>query len=110
MMSKIKNKKQNIWKSIVTIVIVICIIALGYISQNTELQNKTSNVESIIQTENIIFDLSTIPEYTSSPYVEINNNIPYFMEEDYTTKAFENYSDWDEFGEVGLHMLIYVKK
>ena len=30
--------------------------------------------------QNVTFDLSSIPEYSSSPYVEINNNIPYFEE------------------------------
>ena len=101
-MSKSKNKKQNIWQVICTILMAVCIIALGYINQNIEIPNKTLNTENTIQSENKIFDLSTIPEYTSSPYVEINNNIPYFNEEDYTTKAFENYSEWDELGRSGV--------
>lgn len=101
-MSKKRNKKQNIWQAIWTILIVVCMIALGYINQNTEIPNKAPNAENTIPSENRIFDLSTIPEYTSSPYVEINNNIPYFTEEDYTTKPFENYSDWDELGRSGV--------
>ena len=33
------------------------------------------------------FDLNSIPEYTDSPYVYINNNKPYFEEKDsYKTK------------------------
>lgn len=98
------NKKQNIWQFIASITILICVVISGYISQNMESTNNTNehNTENIIQKENTAFDLSTIPEYSTSPYVEINNNIPYFKEEDYTTKAFEKYSEWDELGRSGV--------
>lgn len=92
MSKKRKNKKQNIWQEIATVIIIICITVLGYTNQNIE--NQTNNIENTITNESVIFDLSTIPEYTSSPYVEINNNIPYFEEKDYTTEPFEKYSDW----------------
>lgn len=90
-----KNKKQNILQAVATIVIIICIIVFRYINQNIEISKETKNIENVTQKENIIFDLSTIPEYSSSPYIEINNNIPYFSEEDYTTEAFEKYSEWE---------------
>ena len=102
-MSKRKrNKKQNIWNSVITILIIIFITILGYINQNIDNSNKKTNTENTIQSENTIIDLSTIPEYTKAPYVEINNNIPYFTKEDYTTKPFENYSEWDELGRSGV--------
>lgn len=97
-----KSKKQKLWQEIVGIVIVICIIVWGYINQNIENTNETNNIENKVQKESIIFDLSTIPEYSSSPYVEINNNIPYFTEEDYTTVPFERYSEWDNLGRSGV--------
>lgn len=97
-----KNKKQNIWKEIFGLVIIICIIVYGYINANIESTNETNNIENTVQNENIIFDLSTIPEYSSNPYVEINNNIPYFAEEDYTTEPFEKYSEWDNLGRSGV--------
>lgn len=96
-----KNKKQEIWRVIASVVIVVCITLFGYINQNMDDTNG-NNIENTIQNENIVFDLSTIPEYTSSPYVEINNNIPYFDENDYTTEAFERYSKWDELGRSGV--------
>lgn len=102
-MSKRKrNKKQNIWQLITSIIILICIIVFGNINSNIENTNKIDNTENISQKGNIVFDLSTIPEYSSSPYVEINNNIPYFKETDYTTEAFEKYSEWDELGRSGV--------
>ena len=96
-----KSKKQKLWQEIIGIAIAICIIVWGYITQNTEIKSETNNVENTVQKENISFDLSTIPEYLSSSYVEINNNIPYFNEEDYTTKPFEKYSEWDNLGRSG---------
>lgn len=101
MMSKIKNKHQKLWKLTVSITLFICITAIGYINQNIQNLN-TNNTENIISNAKTSFDLSDIPEYTSIPYIEINNNIPYFTEEDYTTKAFENYSEWDESGRSGV--------
>lgn len=104
MSRKRKNKKQNIWQLLASITVLICIAIFGYISPNVESENKTNEytIENITQQENVAFDLSSIPEYSSSPFVEINNNIPYFGEEDYTTNAFEQYSEWDELGRSGV--------
>ena len=88
---KKKNQKINIWQSIFALVILICILIYGYINQNATQSNTVNDYD--INNQNTAFDLSTIPEYSSSPYVEINNNVPYFTEEDYTTEAFEKYSD-----------------
>lgn len=93
MSKKRSSKKQKIWQQIAEILIIICILILGYTGSKTEKQNEKNNIENVTQ-ENTIIDLSTIPEYTSSPYVELNNNIPNFTEEDYTTEPFEKYSDW----------------
>lgn len=103
-MSRKRNKKQKIWQYIVSSIIIICIIVFEYMNSNIENANKINenNLENTIQTGGILFDLSTIPEYSSSPYVEINNNMPYFEEEDYTTKSFEKYSEWDELGRSGV--------
>ena len=99
-----KNKKQNIWQFIASIIVLVCIIVCGYISQDIEGTNNTNeyNTDTSIQKENVTIDLSTIPEYSSSPYVEINNNNPYFKEEDYTTNSFEKYSEWDSLGRSGV--------
>lgn len=42
-----------------------------------------------------------IESYSGNPYIEINNNIPYFSEIDLTTEPFESYSDLDELGRCG---------
>ncbi len=43
-----------------------------------------------------------IPAYSGQPYAVINNNVPYFDEEDKQTKYFESYSDLDSLGRCGV--------
>ena len=42
-----------------------------------------------------IIDLSSIPAYSGSPYVEINGNVPSFADDELTTTSFERYSPLD---------------
>ena len=51
-----------------------------------------------VQTE---IRLNDIPEYSGKPYVEINNNIPNFSNENMTTESFEEYSQLDFLGRCG---------
>lgn len=97
-MKKIKNQKMKFWQKTIELSIIVCILIIGYIVTNTRNTNEINTTENVEQNQQIIFDLNSIPEYTSSPYVEINNNIPYFKDEDYTTEAFERYSEWDVLG------------
>ena len=76
------NKKTNkLAKVIITLlVIIVSVIGLSYFSQNENIENKIS------------YEISNIPEYNGEIYIEINNNIPRFsnedfnMEEDYYSK------------------------
>lgn len=43
-----------------------------------------------------------IPEYSGQAYAEINGNIPFFDEEDKTTRSFESYSELDSLGRCGV--------
>lgn len=45
--------------------------------------------------------LVSTPDYTGDPYIEINDNLPYFTEEEISTEAFEEYSDLDSLGRCG---------
>lgn len=48
------------------------------------------------------FDLKDIPVYDGKLYVEINNNVSFFTEEEMTTEAFEEYSELDSLGRCGV--------
>ena len=50
------------------------------------------------------FLLSDIPAYTSSPYVEVNHNIPFFTEEELKSEEYESYSGLDYLGRCGPAM------
>lgn len=95
-----KYKKLNFKQLIACIIILCCITIYEYINQQVNATEPTENT-SIVKSEQA-FDLSTIPEYNGSPYVEINDNIPYFSEDDYTTKSFEEYSELDILGRSGV--------
>lgn len=44
---------------------------------------------------------SDVPEFTDEPYVVINDNEPYFEEEELTTESYEEYEQLDELGRCG---------
>ena len=50
------------------------------------------------------FLVSDIPAHTSSPYVEVNHNIPFFREEELKSDEYESYSELDYLGRCGPAM------
>jgi DNA-entry nuclease len=46
-------------------------------------------------------ELTDIPSYSGSPYIELHGNKPLFTEEEYTTESFETYADLDKLGRCG---------
>lgn len=90
------NGKKNVnLKQILTRVItIILFIGLVYIANNVDILNEVTvaNYNSIDE----------IPEYSGQIYIKINNNKPYFTEEDYTTESFEEYSKLDDKGRCGI--------
>lgn len=62
----------------------------------------TPIVNQLTEQVNTVFDISSIPPYSGTPYVDVNNNIPYFTSSDLTTTAFENYSSLDTLGRCGV--------
>lgn len=65
-------------------------------TSTTEPVTTTVKIEAVAPT----FSLSDVPEYSGSPYIEINNNIPFFTE--YPTQSFEIYSPLDSLGRCGV--------
>ncbi len=101
------RKEKNIIRTSVSAIILICILIYGFVSkngeqekgqENTVIENTTIATSEAVASStenNEAISLSNIPEYTGTPYVEINNNTPNFTEEDYTTEPFEKYSKLD---------------
>ena len=47
-------------------------------------------------------DLALIPEFSNSPFVYINDNTPFFTEEEIVTESYEYYSPLDSLGRCGV--------
>lgn len=79
---------------------IIILIILSLFLAGCSLDNSSETVKN--DDKRIIsFSLKDIPEFSGSPYVLLNDNIPEFDEEDYTTEAFEIYSELDDLGRCG---------
>lgn len=101
MSKKRSNKKQQ--KLIISVILAVIVVLAGWLGldwDNISNEITTSTTNSV--TTELSFSLEDIPDYSGSPYVVINNNIPDFNEADYTTTSFEKYSDLDELGRCGV--------
>ena len=75
------KKRFNKEKRIITSLIFILIASVGlYISYNQGEYNQEENLE--ISTAS--YEITDIPEYSGNIFIEINNNIPKFNEEDFS--------------------------
>ena len=127
---KTKQKKIAIGLAIGVLSLLVCIITIGVIGESEQITSTDSTAYSAaelsdsatVSGEEIFsneissiafanatpakstkqFSLSSIPAYSGSPYVEVNNNIPYFSQADYTTASYEYYSDLDSLGRCGV--------
>lgn len=74
--------------------------------QKTEVKDSEADIASTTEalerevTESA-FTYADLPAYSDAPYVEVNDNNPYFEDEELTTDAFEIYSDLDDLGRCG---------
>lgn len=92
-MSRKRTKSMN--KLIYAFFSIIVVIIAGFVYKDI---NYNPNENAIP----VYSNLDEIPEYTGQIYVELNNNIPYFSESEYTTAAFEKYSELDYLGRCGV--------
>lgn len=100
MARKKSSNKKYIKQVIYLLVLLICLIISSFNSGSDNIGNTLNN--SVINETNIQYNINNIPDYEGKIYVTINNNIPNFNEEDYTTKAFEKYSKLDNLGRCGV--------
>ena len=84
---------QKITKKIAAFVMALC-LCMGLVPCSV-FPGAVQEVSAQLQSEDI-------PSYTGSPYTQINDNVPDFPLDDYTTEAFETYSDLDELSRCGV--------
>lgn len=101
------RKKSSMKKLIGMFVAIICVLISFFYSDDILNDVSSENVvnaqaSTTIEQNNINISIADIPEYADKIYIEINNNVPYFKESDYTTESFERYSDLDALGRCGV--------
>lgn len=79
-------------KNIKKYIVLALVLAMGFIyneyTDSTDSSFKTQEVSS----------LSDIEDYSGSDFVNVNNNVPFFTEEDKIRSSFEEYGDLDSLG------------
>ena len=97
-------------KNILTILIILICSLTACSYKNMEMFDIVSETESLIETSvdreveysDVVYNGITIPAYSGDAYIEVNNNVPFFYEEEYTTEPFELYSQLDDLGRCGV--------
>ena len=105
-----KNKiKEKILKQVIAIILILLASLMNFVLSQNEKEslnneNKSLNVvqtNTVNETSNNI-GIADIPEYSGEKVIDINNNIPYFEDEEITTENFEDYSKLDELKRAGV--------
>ena len=91
--SKFKNKNRNIFITIITILVFLCVVYQNEI--------KSFMTEPLVEPAPT-YKIENIPQYSGEAYVTINENKPNFTDEDYTKDTFELYSDLDILNRAGV--------
>ena len=85
-----KRRKKSKQKIDLRQVLALAVVCIGGLLGWWKLQPETAA------------SLDEIPEYSGTPYVELEGNRPDFSSSDMTTEAFETYSELDELGRCGV--------
>ncbi|MCD7762437.1 MAG: DNA/RNA non-specific endonuclease [Lachnospiraceae bacterium] len=112
---KMKRKKTDgiLNRKIRSILVWICVFALlsfpsggiaGYAEEDSgAYESDIVAVADIAATESAVtISLADIPDYSGTPCVVINDNVPFFDEDDLTTTSYEFYSELDSLGRCGV--------
>ena len=90
---KFKNKNRNIFITIITILVFLCVAYQNEI--------KSFMTEPLVEPAPT-YKIENIPQFSGEAYVTINENKPNFTDEDYTKDTFELYSDLDILNRAGV--------
>ena len=86
-----------IYKLLLAYITSISILCTGCVNVPEHINQTSTNTSNT-------FNYNTVPDYNNEPYIEINNNKPYFNDTDMTTVSYEHYSELDSLGRTGVAM------
>ena len=96
-------KKNKFISSLLILMLLLTGCSVNTIPNNTnQIVDTEQNIYQNTETSPIKIDASQIPSYIGSPYTIINDNQPYFTEDEITTEVFETYSELDRLGRCGV--------
>lgn len=101
-MGRYKRKSNKLIKQLLGLFIVIACLSVGFFYESDTINNSQENQAITTSQSNTYISIEDIPEYSGQVYVTINNNMPYFEKSEYTTEAFEEYSELDNLGRCGV--------
>lgn len=114
-MSYVKKKSKKAPVTIVTSIVVLVMTLLGWTNKEFLQEYLFSEYGIFGSAESYGNELdgytlgsmddilAMVPEFTDQPYVVINNNVPFFTEEEKATQdVFEYYSELDSLGRCGM--------
>lgn len=89
-------------KRIFSLILCLCLLLSGCeISVDTG-TDSTSTTQSTVSPQSVSATLGEIPAYAGDPYITLNNNQPFFTDDDLTEEPFETYSELDALGRCGV--------
>lgn len=94
-----RYKTMKLKKTVLFFITVICLCLSSCTLQENGAEKQKYTINSKKQVSS--FSIETIPEYSGSPYVLINENMPEFDDSEKTATSFESYSELDGFGRCG---------
>lgn len=102
-------KRVTIWLAGLVLAASVTVSACGSTAasentwrENTQIQTEASTKQKernmVSMSASAQFDFSAVPEYSGQTYVPVNDNVPFFMEEELTAESFETYGELDSLG------------
>ena len=86
-------KKKN--KKLIAKIVILLLILASFYFQDDITKFLNNNIETS-------YAVDSVPEYSGSEYIIINDNVPEFAGSDFTTESFEEYSELDSLGRCGV--------
>lgn len=99
-MSKRRKKKGN--NLLFTIFSLILTCAVFFYADKIDPYIRDIFKDSFASTYTVSYKLDEVPEYFGNSYVVVNDNEPFFEEDDYVTYSYEKYSNLDSLGRCGV--------
>ena len=90
-------KKKN--KKLIAKIVILLLILASFYFQDDITKFLNNNIETS-------YAVDSVPEYSGSEYIIINDNVPEFAESDFTTESFEEYSELDSLGRCYIIVVI----